>query len=353
MELNKTQLLLRYDITLKTLDLLVSRDLFEGKFENKDGKRVINLTPKDEFTLESARNLISSFGIGSVVKGSVKGIHPMPFHRFMVMRMVNTSVEELYEEIFQLDLLESKQKFPLKNLIKIRDRFISRLPDSMKDMVTEGRPPANDKEKEDLGLFLDIHSVKSFYDDPGRIESLMFLISVRKQVEVFLSTISTSEEIASALSSRLGFNLPGIYVNAYRLLFYSIYELSGEDMEVYLMSIVPTESRLKKSAMKMTVDRLVISQGMDVKDTTKTMMEMLEEAQKDVFNLRALKTPEARQAQRAALDRFLKIADTLKEKLGDISAVASVFDRFKTKMAEQGDIISLEEVRVQSSAGGS
>jgi hypothetical protein len=142
-------------------------------------------------------------------------------------------------------------------------------------------------------------------------------------------------------------------VQGYKLLFYSVHELQAEDLEAYFTIIPPTERDAKKGAARKKISQYAISQGISTKNVTAILEEVRADAQKDIFNLKKLKTSNAHQALRAALDRFLK-ADQRIEDLtgGDNYELAKIFDSFKIEPSDQSHIISIEEAREQIASGG-
>ncbi len=317
----------------------------EGTFESKHGRRTLDVTPHNQFTLESSKNAIHSFGSGTVQRGKIRGVHSFPFHRFLILRFLNTPLSEIYEEIFQLDLLHGKVRFPAASLKKIHNRFLERLPDQIRNTVKRQIPPKSKKMKEAYDTFLTVMNIKKFYYEPELVEYLNPFMELKATLEMYLSAHSTAREIAHVIGAQMGVNVADIAVWSYRILFYSIHEINQDDLELYLSLILPQERKMKKLAIPKTIIELSVALGLDLLSETRDVLEVIrKDAQKQFFDLSHMKTSDARQARKHALDQFLKADEYIEKHGGNLVDFAKIFGKFVIEKAPDG-VISIEDIR--------
>jgi len=341
MDLTRPQILKQFDLRQKTLSRIIGH--LDTAFFSRGGRRFLEITDHNRFVLQSARNLVDSFGYGSVSKGKIRGIRTLPFHRFLVLRFLNTPVEEVLDEVRQLGLVPEKN-LSLTEMRRIQSRIFKRLPDELRPIAKSRREPT-EEEMPKFVLFLKVMNIRAFYEKPEAIDDLAPFISMREAIEVFLATESDHKEIASFLSHQMGMKISFKAVYAYRSLFFASHEMSQEDLESYLLMVPPTERRMKKASMQRTITQIAISSGLDgACETREIMEEMRKGAQKQYFNAVRLKTTDAVQIQRAAVDQFLKLDEHLEKKGGDVAGIAKLFQKFEIESVPHG-VKSIEEVR--------
>lgn len=344
MNMTRAQILKEYDLRPKDLDVLLGSGLLSGKFESKDGRLLLDVSDSDVFVLESARNSVSSFGYGSVNSSKVRGVHTLPFHRFLVLRFLNTPIEEIYDEIFQLDLLHSRKKFTIQSLKAIHKRFISRVPESLRETLEKQAPPT-DENRDDFLLFLRVLNIRKFYEEPEIMEQLRFFMESKSQVEMYMSTNSTADEIAEILSTQLSTTIASLGVWSYRILFYAIHEITAEDMEAYFLCIRPQEKRMKKVSIPRTIKQLVVSLGITEVSNTRDVLDHVKRvSQKDYCYQEGLKTTNALQVRKFALDQYMKADEYIESHGGNIADFSRLFNKFVIKKVPT-KIVSIEDIR--------
>lgn len=350
MKLTRAQLLSKYDIRPKTLDVILGSGLIEGEFENSHGRRTLEVTPHNSLVLESSRNDIQSFGRGTVQRGKVRGVHAMPFHRFLILRFLTTPLSEIHDEIFQLNLLHNKSRFPSKTLKKIHTRFLERLPKALVATIKARKPPTK-KLKESYDTFLRAMNLKEFYEDPEIVDRLNFFMDMKPDLEMYLSTRASSKEVANVVSSQIGINVAEAAIWVYRVLFYSIHEITDDDFELYLSLIKPHERSMKKIAIPKDITELAVSLGLDVMNETRdVLVEIRRSAQREFFDLFDQKTAESRQARKHALDQFLKADEYIEKHGGNLVDFSKIFGKFVIEKAPS-KVISIEDIRSEQATG--
>ena len=98
MKLSRAQILKKYDIRPKTLDVLLGSGLIQDPFESRHGRRLLPISPETDLFLQCAGNTIQSFGYGSTTNQRIKGVHSFPFHRFLALRFLTAPLDEVYDE---------------------------------------------------------------------------------------------------------------------------------------------------------------------------------------------------------------------------------------------------------------
>lgn len=349
MKLTRSQILTKYELNRETFSYIHSLGFLKHDFVNEKGRRVINITKKDGFILSCAKNTLSSFGYGLSNKGKIRGVHPPPFYRFLVLRFLTTPVDEIYEEIFHMGLLRSRAKWPIKELTAIYNRFLDRLPTSLRKIISKHKEP-NKAQKEEFTTFLRVMSIRDFYENPYSVEVTEYFLKTRVVSETFMSTRSSSEDVAKAITEYMGETVGTTLVSAYRTLFYSIHDMSEVDKEAYFTVIHPSEKANKKSALTMTMPEYGMAKGMTETSVETMLRKLRDKTQREIFDLMGLKTKEGKAMLRAALDRFLKIDDKLNAMGGgDESDANSFFNGFKTLAADQSGIVKIDEARLGAS----
>jgi hypothetical protein len=350
MKLSRAQILKNYDIRPKTLDVLLS-GIIDDVFESSHGRRVLDISPQTDIILQCSRNSIQSFGYGSSSKGKIRGVHALPFHRFLALRFLTTPIDEIHDEIFQLGLMSGPKAFSKKTLKAIHKRFVDRLPDILKPLAKKQNHPKKKKEKEAYDSLLRVLNIKKFYDEPDIVEGLLFFMGDKPQVEMYLSTESAHKEIAHVMSSLYGITVSAAAMWSYRILFYSIHEISEADRDLYMLGVPPSERKRKKAALTKTVVGLAVALGVDVLSETRDVVnEIKKSAQKEFFNLYDQKTDSARQGRKHALDQFLKAEEYLEKHGGDMQDFSKIFSKFVIEKVPD-NVISIEDIRNEKATG--
>jgi len=341
--LTRAGLLAKYGISFDTLGTLLGSDLLEGEFDHKAGKSLFAVSPQDDFVFRCSRLQIDSFhAIGLT----------LPFHRFLIYRFINTPVDEVYEEIFQLGLLPKMKAFTKSSMNHLYRRFIGAAPRELVKAFKDLREPRK-AEKKKYDLFLKALNLQAYYDRPSLVDDLMFYVPMRLELEALLTTICTADEAADAISKMIDVTVPLSAITAYRVLFYASHNIDSAHIDMYHSLILPSERLIKREAAGLTLTEFCVKMGADRVVDTKTALEViLKHAQKEVMRLQQIKTPEGQQAARAALDRLVKAHDRL-EGMGATSeesreSLARTFKRFNIKKvtnADVGPILTIHDIQ--------
>jgi hypothetical protein len=331
-ELSRVRILTKYDLSSVSLDVLEGMGLLKGDFEYKRGKAYLEVTKEDDFTLRCARNDLRSF------PGTT-----LPFHRFLCLRFINTSIEEIQEEIFRLDLLPSRKVFTIAALKKIKAEFMKRLPKELSDLVKKGREPKNKTETARLDHFLTVLGVSAYYARPDLLEDLRSLMPLKSTVDPFLTTACLDHEVSEALSKIVGEKVPDIAVSSYRIVFHAVGEMNDQAFEKYLTFVEPTRARMFREARRLTFQEFAAKRGLDVVEYQEVLKRLMMEKQKLILNAGRFKSAEMVQAHRAAVDAYLKIYKVL-EDAGSVGKesrkkISDIFGKFIVKkVSGQGDV---------------
>ena len=339
MPFTKSQLLSKYDIPFEAFEVLQGMGHFKSRFAGRGGLSVVTPTKEDLFALECARLTVLGF----------RGAPLLPYHRFLILRLLCLPVKDVYEELINSGLLASKERFRLDYLKKLHAAMVKRAPKEIKKVLEKRVLPKSKIGKKRFEKFLSILNIKFFYDSPERIDELGFFLKDREVVEMILTTSGSNEDIADYFSSHLKAKVPIDAILAYRLLFYSTHELSEKAWEKYLLTIPPNERQAKTDARKKDLVDYSIMKGLkglatmtDVLDRVKTR------SLKELGNAQGFQTPGALQSQRTALDSILKIDQYQRDLGGDDTDFWKIFERFSVRPPEDEEPLTIDDVRDKS-----
>lgn len=347
----RQQILTKYGLNIAAFNFIMGTQQLSGDFVDADGKRVIDITPEDDLVLRSARNSIYCFGSGTYSKGKLRGVRALPFHRFLCLRFLTIPVFEAYEEIFQLGLLRAKSVFTLAHMKRMHDRFIALCPEEIIGDIKELRVPEN---KEAFKAFMSAIDVVNLYSNPAIVEDLSTFLGVRVPLEVMLTTTAGSAEVREAMDRKMNVTArTAMDIVAYRRVFYDIHSLACDDVEAYLYLLPPSERALKKGAQGKDLPALAISSGAaDMADRADILEYIMNQALQEYQMVARVRTSQAAQMSRAALDRFVKA----NEMLGAASP-ARIADKTREMVIHEvppdEKLISMEEVRKRKSGSAS
>lgn len=347
MKLSRAQILTKFDLKPRTLEVLLGSLMLDSKFESKHGRRLMTVNGEQKFLLSCAQNYIDSFSSARFNHSRISGIPSLPFHRFLALRFLTTPLDEIFEEIFLLNLLPSKARFKKETFKKLYARFLKRIPAELKSLVKGRKAPKTKKEKLLYDALLSVLNIYEFYHRPEYVDQLMFFSGMKKKVELFLSTTSSSSDIAKFLTKQTGVPVKEKAISAFRMLFYSIREISDHDLEAYFAMIQPSERKGQREAMSKSINQLAMSLGVEHLGETRDVLEGIKrQALKELSQHMGWKTAESRQAQRAAFDRWLKADERLESIGGDVIDITRIFEKFTIKKVDRtNEIISIEEVK--------
>lgn len=346
MGLTKSQLLSKYDIPLEAFEVLQGMGHFKSRFVPRNGLSMVEPTKEDEFALECARLMVLGF----------RGAPLLPYHRFLVLRLLCLPEKDVYEELVNTGLIASKERFDLNYLKKIYKAIVSRAPKEIKKVFTSKAPPKTKTGKKRLEKFLSILNIKFFYDNPDRIDELDFLLRSRDVVELVLTTSGTNDEIAEFFSSHIKAQIPIESILAYRLIYYAKHEMNRKAWSDYLLTIPPDERKAKASADKKDLVDYSLAKGVKGLATTNEMLDRVKlKALRELSNAQGFQTSAALQSQRSALDSILKIDQYQRDLGGDDTDFWKIFERFSVRPPTDEEPLSIHDIKkdenAQESAG--
>lgn len=343
MPYTKSQLLTKYDIPAAAFEVLQGGDHFSSPFKAKNGLSVVAPTKEDEFALECARLTTAGF----------RGAPLLPYHRFLVLRFLCLPVQDVYEELINVGLLASRERFKVSFLEKIFKKLKERAPKEIQKVFDTKEPPGP---KAQVSLarfkkFLSIMNIRFFYENPDHVEDLGFFLKSRDVCELILTTSGTNDAIAEFFTQHIKAAIPCDAIVAYRLLYYAAHELSTEDWKSYLATIPPDERKAKTDARGKDLVEYASMKGIL---GLASMGDMLDRAKmkyiRELSNTQGFQTPAALQAQRSALDSILKIDQYQRELGGDDTDFWKIFERFSVRKPDDDEPLSINDIRPQTDA---
>ena len=220
------------------------------------GVVVYPLTPKDEFILGCARVHGASFG------GENNEIHTLPFHRFLCLRFLTSSVKETIIEIEQRNLATSR--FSRVYLGHLASWFAKRLPAVLRPIVKKKRADTAEEEAM-LRTLLKVLGIEWTYDNPQWIDDLFKPFpdhEARKIFELTLTTKGTREEKQAALEELLRFQWGAHPLDMYEGVFYDRGTMSDADWNYYISVLLPSDAKAYEAARVETTNAFIIREGM-------------------------------------------------------------------------------------------
>jgi hypothetical protein len=348
MPYTKSQLLTKYDIPFEAFEVLQGSGHFTSRFRSRNGLSVVTPTKEDTFALECAR--LSMLGF--------RGAPLLPYHRFLVLRLLCLPVKDVYEELINTGLLASSERFKIDFLRKFHKALVKRAPKEVKKVLETNEPPTKKAKvgRARFEKFLSIMNIKIFYDNPDYIDDLGFFLKSRDVFELILTTSGSNDAIAEFFTNHVKAQIPRDAILAYRLLYYAAHEMSVKDWKAYLATVPPDERKAKSDARGKDLVEYSIMKGIQ---GLASMGDMLDRAKmkyiKELGNSQGFQTPGALQAQRSALDSILKIDQYQRELGGDDTDFWKIFERFTIRPPEDIEPLSITDVqekkKTQESAG--
>jgi len=341
MALTKSQLLTKYDIPFEAFEVLQGSGHFESCFAPRNGLNVVTPTAEDLFAIECAKLSVLGF----------RGAPLLPYHRFLVLRLLCLPVKDVYEELINLGFLASRARFKLSYLQKIHKTMIARAPKEIKKILEKRELPKSKVGKDRFIKFLSIMNIKIFYEAPDRVDDLGFFVKSRNVFELILTTSGSNEDIAEFFSEHMKTQIPREAVLGYRLLYYSSHELSSENWKNYLATIPPDERKAKADARGKDLVEYSSMKGIQ---GLASMAEILDRAKmryiRELGNTQGFQTSGALAAQRSALDSILKIDQYQKTLDGhDDTDFWKIFERFTVRSSDEQEPRSIDDIRGQAS----
>jgi hypothetical protein len=352
MFLTRQEIMTRYRLRVATMDYLFAGHvppIVEGEFRSENGRRVLDVTEANAFTFECARNDIGSFGHGI----KIRGVHPLPFHRFMLERFLTVSLEGLYDELFQLPLLDRGTKFSLKHLEKIHAEFMKNLPERMRDLAKNRRPPAPE-EKPWFDRMLRALGIDLLYTNPYIVEQFDVYFGFREELETFMSSQAKNEEVIEYLRNAYEIEADTESISMYRMLFYDLHAMTIDDVLAYMPLLRRTEHRAKHGALGRNFTATAINAGhVEYLDMQNMLHEVWISGLNGFFKIGVVKTPQSAQIARSCLDPALKAQELLGKIAPDVKRV-KVFEALKIReVTKSPELFKLDEEKESKDASAS
>jgi hypothetical protein len=337
---HKGQILGDYKLSLRTIEDLLARGLLKGKPKAAKGKIFIEIDNYNDFILRSAANDIFSF------KSAHTDVPVLPFHRFLCLRFVNTTALETYNELTGIGVIGKTSTLKKSNITRYYAQFLRKCPVEIRSFIADRMEPIKKTDLRLFRTFLDVVGVLGYYDAPGCFDDLSFFIEHRDDVEPIMTTISSAEQVAEAVSKMTGYEVPAAIMGIYRTMLYATHDMQPHDRSVYFASLPPRERQLRSSAAGLRIYEFMVRSGMDGVCEHRIVLDELQKiAQLGLAQTSRLKNDAAIQIARSNLDMFLKIHDRLDliSKSGG-KDVARLFDRFLMIPQANGPIETIKDV---------
>lgn len=254
MDLSRVQICDRFGLRAASFDAV--SHLITCKPIPKHGLVVYPLTAKDEFILACARVHGSSFSNGN------NEIHVLPFHRFLCLRFLTSSIHETMIEIEQRNLATSR--FDKRYLGRLAAGFSKNLPAQLKIIVKKKRVESAEEEMM-FRILLEVLGIEWAYDNPQWIDDLFKPFpdhEARKIFELALTTKGTREEKQAVIEELLRLQWGAHPLDLYEGMFYDRGAMSDADWAYYKSILLPSDAKAYESARSETTSAFIIREGM-------------------------------------------------------------------------------------------
>ena len=252
--LTRAQLIRKYGLKSQTFDAI--RGSLEAQPQGRHGNVFYDLTENDKLAVECSRNHNYSFG-----SDDQSVIHVMPFHRFMCLRFLTTSLEDLLDEIHYRHLVSTK--FGKEYLKKLHGRFIKRLPKSLQELAREKAEPPKDLVNQ-YRLMLEVLGLGMLYDEPLWLETYFELLGdsgVKALVETIFTTQGDVREQQKALEELTGYQWKERGVDIYKTMFYDVDPMNSSAWKYYESRLKVSERQRKQAALGMSTTEFCVREG--------------------------------------------------------------------------------------------
>lgn len=242
MKLSRIQTCDKYDLRPGSFD--IAAEIVKPKLVVEHGRALFVVDDAFDFALQCARNHVASFASDKR--------RLLPFHRFLCLKFLTVSDEELLSETRHRNLvMNGMTKGTLRHL---KDRFLARLPARFKSLAKKQAPPPAAKKRE-YEILLQILGVEAPYKLPGLVDEFFRYISdttTKIIIESTLTTHGTLEEKRAVIQELSGMEWSMTAIEVYASIFYDLGWMSKSDWEFYVAMLYPTERQRKRQAATMT-----------------------------------------------------------------------------------------------------
>lgn len=333
---SRGQILSEYGLSLITFEDLYSRSLLNGDMIRQRGKNFIEVGAHNDFVFRCAKNDIASFR-----QQGKKESRPLPYHRFLTLRFVNTSPSETYDELVSHGVI-NPDTIKRPTLAKYYAQYVRKVPIEIRRFVIAKEEPISKEDRRLFRLFLKVLNIHIFYDEPELIDDLAYLLKEKFTLEPLIATTAVAEDVAEAMGKLAGYDIPPLAIAAYRNLLFAVHELAEDDLKEYFRVIPAVNAHYLKKAYRCKLPEFAAKQGIeDLCEHAKVLGILRMTSQKSLFRTFRLMTDIGIQKAKADLDTYLKVSDRLDVLgAGRVSPV-KIFDRFivKNAGAENGPLL--------------
>lgn len=275
--LTRAQICKKFKITSPTFDVI--KGLLVAQPKSQHGNIFYKLNEKDALVLGCAKNHNESF------RTATKGTSVLlPFHRFLCLRFLTTSLDDLMDEIRFRNL--ASHKLTKSVLTRMQGRFFRQLPKPLQTIARKKAPPSA-KMTKTYDLMLQVLGIDTFYHEPMYLEGFFELIGdarIKQLVEAVFTTRGDKADHQKALEELAMYRWNDTAVDIYKSAFYDIYSMNENDWMHYWSFLKTSERKYKQRAREMTTAELKVQEGLKphfreaMEMTAMNLQRMLKEA---------------------------------------------------------------------------
>lgn len=253
MDLSRVQICDRFGLRAASFDAV--SPLLSCKPVADRGRIIYPLAPKDEFVLGCARVHGASFC------GDNKNIHTLPFHRFLCLRFITSSLQETVLEINQRYLANG---FDSRYLGKLFAWFVKRLPEPVRAAVKR-KLPESAEETEMVRTLLKVIGILWAYDNPQWVDGFFEYFhnhEAKKIFELALTTKGTRDEKQLIIEELLRVQWQAHPIDLYECLLYDLGVMTEKDWAYYKSVLLPSDAKAYEEARNETTSAFITREGM-------------------------------------------------------------------------------------------
>jgi hypothetical protein len=278
--LTRVQICKQYGLSSSTFDDV--KPLLTTEPVPKCGNVFYDLSSHDDLVLRCAKNHPASFSVDEKA-----ATHTLPFHRFLALRFLTTSLDDIYDELLHRNLATHRLK--KEYLKRLRTTFLHNLPPELRAIAAKQEMP-NELQTSRYRLMMQTIGIDLVYEAPMWLEDMFLLVgdpNIKRMVELVLTTRGLKNEHQAALEEMTGVHWKGLGVEMYKSLFYDIFSMSERDWVFYGDFLRPPERNEKLASRTMSTNELRVHTGLrpHFKETTELVLIKMQRRIADMFNL--------------------------------------------------------------------
>ncbi len=299
-----------FKINEKTLSWLERTGRIHIEWRAENGLLVAELSEDTQRVLRCASSSIPALKVP-------EGLTLLPFQRFLHLRFLQLSLEELYQELQDRNLI-NPNVFPLSQLEALREMFIAGLPLLVQRSLRTGIRPETDEEKLELATVLDVCEIAVAYQHPELEQAFKFMTEspVKDCLDCALSTKATLVEVQTFLKEVADFPISVEGLAFYQSVFHDISLVSPDQFKKYLKLIKPSLRAKMALAVNCTIEDFRLKSGYERDFEVDQVLNAFKGALTDnLISLINTKTPDSEKAFHYTLRSLMMVIDRL-EKAG-------------------------------------